>query len=192
MTEGHESIIRRIANSDPQAFRELFNRWSPKVLGFSLKITRSESIAEEIVQDVFERIWQRRKGLESVDNFPAYLFTITRNHALNILKRLAAEEKAKMILADDLRRIQPETEELTIGHDYKGLLNQAIDCLPPQQKLVYNLCHREGMKYSEVAEKLRISHLTVKTHMQHALRSIRSRLAIVAKTMILLLLPGLN
>jgi RNA polymerase sigma-70 factor (ECF subfamily) len=69
---------------------------------------------------------------------------------------------------------QPETEVSIILNYTKELLQAGIELLPPQQKLVYQLCHQEGLKYEEAAEKLNLSPLTVKTHMQHALRFLRS------------------
>ena len=179
-----DAIIRHISESDPRAFRELFDHYSPKVYGFALKITRSESIAEEMVQEVFMKIWQNRRDLRSVEYFPAYLFTVTKNFSLNVLKRLATEEKAKRSFAEDLHVVHSDTEETVIYRDYHNILSRAIDCLPPQQKLVYSLCRGEGLKYEEVAEKLRISRFTVKTHMQQALRNIKSHFTVMAKTIL--------
>jgi RNA polymerase sigma-70 factor (ECF subfamily) len=65
-------------------------------------------------------------------------------------------------------------ETIFLSDDHQQILNRALDQLPPQQKLVYSLCHQQGLKYEEVAFQLKISRLTVKTHMQQALRAIRS------------------
>jgi RNA polymerase sigma-70 factor (ECF subfamily) len=81
-----------------------------------------------------------------------------------------------------------ETEETVIYQDYQNILNQAIDRLPPQQKLVYGLCHGEGLKYEEAAQRLHISRLTVKTHMQQALRTIKSHFSHVIQVCLLIAL----
>ena len=177
-------IICRISESDPRAFRELFDHYAPKVNGFALKITRSESIAEEIVQDVFMKIWQNRSRLRTVEYFPAYLFAITRNLSLNALKRLAIAESANRSYIENMRTSQSDTEETVVYRDYRNILNQAIDGLPPQQKLIYSLCHGEGLKYEEVAQRLHISRLTVKTHMQHALRTIKTHFTMMARILV--------
>jgi RNA polymerase sigma-70 factor (family 1) len=166
--------LSRIVNGDEIAFREIFDLFSPKVYGFAMKLTHSAALSEEIVQDVFVKIWVGRESLENVNYFPSYLYTITRNHTFNILKKLAVEERIKKILIRDLAEEQDESQENTLYQEHHHLLVNAVSQLPPQQRLVYSLCHQQGLKYEEVAEQLNISRLTVKTHMQKALRTIRS------------------
>lgn len=177
------AIIHRISEGDPRAFRELFDHYAPKVNGFAVKITRSETIAEEVVQDVFMKIWQNRNGLRAVEYFPAYLFAITKNVSLNILKRLAAEERANKSYIEGHAN-HTDAEETVAYGEYRHILKQAIDGLPPQQKLVYSLCYDEGLKYEEVAQRLHISRFTVKTHMQHALRTIKSHFRMVTRIVV--------
>ncbi len=170
-------LLEKISKNDTIAFCQLFDLYSPKVNAFAVKLTHNPVIAEEIVQDVFMKIWIKRETLTNVDNISAYLFTIVRNNAFNVLKRIALEEKAKKILAKELPRFHQETEEGIQQQESQQILNQAIDRLPPQQRLVYSLCYQEGLKYEEVAQRLNISRLTVKAHMQHALRNIKSHLS---------------
>lgn len=174
MNAGLNFLIYRISEGDPQAFRKMFEEFSPRVHAFALKLTHSSTTAEEMVQDVFMKIWMNRRSLRDIDHFPAYLYAMTRNLTLNVLKRMALEEKAKRSIAKESHGIHSETAEEIMYSDYHHLLTRAIEGLPPQQKLVYSLCHREGLKYEEVAQKLRISRLTVKAHMQQALRNIKS------------------
>jgi RNA polymerase sigma-70 factor (family 1) len=169
-----QHLLDLIAASDEQAFRHLFDTFSGKVYGFALKITRSKSLSEEIVQDVFMKIWINRESLEAIRSFPAYLFTLTRNHTFNTLKRIAIEQAAKSAIGKKLSHVNHDTEDAINFHESQQRLTQAINNLPPQQRLVYSLCHQEGLKYEEVAERLKISRLTVKTHMREALRSIKS------------------
>ncbi len=165
-------LLRQLSESDHGAFSHLFTQHHQKVYAFALKLTHSEATAEEIVQDVFMKIWINRKSLASVDHFQSYLFTVARHHILNILKRRALEETAKAAFERELPRYH-ETEEPSSLEERQQMLNQAVDHLPPQQRVVYSLCHRKGLKYKEVAQQLNISRLTVKAHMQQALRAIR-------------------
>jgi len=180
--------LKRVCEGDALAFRKLFEQFSPKVYGFALKITHSASAAEEIVQEVFLKIWMNRSELTKVDQFQAYLFTVTKNFALNILKRLAVEEKAKAHFLRQQSVSRCETEEAVILREYQDILKNAIDRLSPQQKVVYSLCHSEGLKYEEAALKLRISRLTVKTHMQQAIRSIKAHVSHIISMMSLICL----
>ncbi|WP_316788298.1 RNA polymerase sigma-70 factor [Pedobacter frigoris] len=169
-----KALLHQVSTGDSRAFSIFFHRYSPKVYTYALKIVKSESLAEEITQEVFVKIWNLGQQLTSIENLDAYLRVITKNHTLKVLRRLALEVRTNKIMADDYRENHNDTEEYIIFKDSEKILNQAIEKLPPQQKLVYHLCHQEGLKYEEAAEKLNISRLTVKTHMQHALRFLRN------------------
>lgn len=179
--------LQRIKNDDEHAFRQLFRKFSSTVYSFSLKLTRSESQAEEIVQEVFLKLWVRRDTLTAIDNFGAYLFTMTRHLALNVLKHKAIEARAKALLAEATPAGHCETEDIVVYRDYEQLLDKAVRHLPPQQQTVYRLCRHEGLQYEEVARRLKISRLTVKTHMQQALRTIRSQFTGIVRISIIFL-----
>lgn len=171
--EDIRSLLELLSQGDEQAFRRIFDAYSSKVYGFALKLTRAQSMAEEIVQDVFMKVWINREAMATVDYFSSYLYTITRNHTFNLMKRVALEAHAKSALGKELSEAHRETEEAFIEKESRQILNQAIDRLPPQQRMVYSLCYQQGLKYEEVAQRLNISRLTVKTHMQQALRNIK-------------------
>ncbi|MEQ7798924.1 RNA polymerase sigma-70 factor [Pedobacter sp. ASV1-7] len=169
-----KSLLHQIALGDAHSFSIIFHRYSPKVYQYALKIIKSESLAEEIAQEVFVKIWKLEGQLIEIKNLDAYLSVLTKNHTLKVLRRMALEFKTSRMRGHDYKEEHNETEEYIIFKDSEKILNQAIEKLPAQQKLVYTLCHQEGLKYEEVAEKLNISKLTVKTHMQHALRFLRN------------------
>lgn len=179
--------MNHVTTGDERAFRQLFQLFSSTVYSFSLKLTRSPVQAEEIVQEVFLKLWIHRERLQRIDNFSAYLFTATKHHAFNVLKHRAIEERAKKILHKEQVDSHCDTEDTVVLRDYQQFLDQAISDLPPQQRLVYRLCHLEGLRYEEVARKLNISSLTVKTHMHQALRTIKSQFADIVRVGILLL-----
>src|SRR5688572_40164 len=130
-----KSLLHKTSIHDKGAFGKIFQSFSGMVYSFSYKLTRSDYLAEEIVQEVFLKVWMHRESLPQIDNFSAYLFTITKNLAFNILKHNLIEEKAKTILSGE-RTDSHVTEETVIYQDYQQLLNKAINHLPPQQKLV--------------------------------------------------------
>lgn len=179
-----KSVVVRVSEGHQGAFKELFDIFSSKVYAFALKLTHSQSAAEEIVQEVFLKIWLNRQALRTVEHFPAWLYSITRNHAFNIIKRTAIEQRVKAQFTKGLREENFETEELIIHRDYQRILNQAIDRLSPQQKMVYSLCYGDGLKYEQAARKLRISKLTVKTHMQQAIKKIKSQLGHIVAALV--------
>ena len=168
----HE-LLAKIAKGDQYAFRFIYNRFSPKVYTHALQMLHSTVEAEEMVQEVFLKLWLMGEEVLDIRNIEAYLGTITRNRSLNVLRRMVLEGKIEKALANDWSEEHDETEEEILMKDIREVLNRAVENLPMQQRQVYTLCQLEGFKYEEAAEHLNLSPLTVQTHMKRALKSVR-------------------
>jgi len=184
-------LLLQVSEGDEAAFSILFKRYGKRVGAFAMRLTRSEVTAQETVQDVFVKIWVRRETLISVDNFDAYLFSIVRNYVYNVLRRQALELQAKSRLQQE-RHPTSDIAEEDINADRRNDLHRAINNLPLQQRRVLELCQIQGLKYQEAARLLNISQLTVKTHMQQALRSIRLQLGRIIISLFCVALHGVQ
>ncbi|WP_207509540.1 RNA polymerase sigma factor [Telluribacter humicola] len=165
-------ILQQVSQGSERAFATLFHYYHQRLGVHIYRITRSEELAEEIVQDVFLKIWLNRELLTDIDNFPVYLYVISKNAALNCLKKVA-NEKSRTIDLDLIpdAAYAPDTSE----EDYRYLLiDEAIDRLPTQQRQVYLLSRHERLPYTEVATRMSISKETVKKYLQIATESISS------------------
>jgi RNA polymerase sigma-70 factor (ECF subfamily) len=169
-----KDLLQRIAAGDQAAFTALFDAYKDRIYTIALRLTDSPLIAEEIVQDVFLRIWVKRETLAAVDHFRAYLFTATRNQVFNILKRLARHHQITAELRTERTAETSDTDFLLLDKEYQAILREAVDQLPPQQVQVYRLMKEQGLKRDQVAEQLSISPQTVKVHLAQAMRSIRA------------------
>ena len=169
-----KALLTQIVQGNETAFRIVFDHYRDALYSFALKVVQHEVIAEEIVQDVFVKIWMNRQGLSAIRNFADFLFIITRNHTLNSLRRLAKEKKLTIAATGQLPMEAISAEATILQRDYDRVLQQAIDRLPPQQKLVFTLSRLQGLSREEIAAQLNISAGTVKAHMKQAIRSIRS------------------
>ncbi|WP_421944693.1 RNA polymerase sigma factor [Pedobacter sp.] len=172
-TSEEKLLIARIASGEERAFNVLFESYRRKVYYVALRITRSETLAEEILHDVFLKIWLH-PGLTEIQDIGRYLQVSTRNITLNVLRSQRKEIQLDDLKANAYEKQHNETEETILFNDTSAVFQQAIGQLTPQQKTIYTLCKEEGLKYEEAAHKLSLSPLTVKTHMQHALRHIRA------------------
>lgn len=168
-------LLSRIALDDEAAFRTIFDRYRRMVYSYARKVCSDEESAEDILLTVFLKIWQHPDPA-SIDNLKAYLQTTTRNIAFNALRSREIEARVYQRLSEINSESHNETEELIWASDVKKLIAEAVDLLPPQQKLVYTLCKEEGLKFEEVAEKLSLSTLTVKTHLKLAIRFLKAYL----------------
>jgi RNA polymerase sigma-70 factor (family 1) len=168
-----KELLIKVADGDQESFRYLFDQYRNKIYSFSMYLTHSEYISEEITQEVFLKIWLTRKQLNGVEYFNAYLKTIASNIASNYLKRLANEKIILQKIAYESEQSSEITENTIIYNEYQAILKEAIQNLPPQQKKVYILSHHEGLKQDDIARSMNLSPYTVKEYMKIALSSIR-------------------
>ncbi len=180
-------ILKDVSRGNEKAFQELFNEWQPRLSAFLFKISKSKETTEEIVSDVFLKIWINRENLENVSNFKAYLFTACKNQAINALKKNLNEIK-------HLKNIERESSinEFILpfeeGIDDKfPLIDAALNTLPERQKQVYILSRFHHLTYEEIAKKLGIGKESVKTHMKLATASITTYLKARIHSLILII-----
>lgn len=181
------AVLLKVAEGDEKAFCALFDQYHQLLASHIMKITRSAELTEEIVQDVFLKIWVSREALTEIRNLRSYLFIVSKNHALNSLKKVARDRANFLdanweLLEKTFTSPEPETS------DYYSLIDEAINHLPPQQKKVYLLSRHERMKYSEIAEELNLSRETVKKYLQLATEAISTRIKAELSKMALLIL----
>jgi len=162
-----------VAGGDQRAFRVLYDFYYDKIYAFALYLLKSDLLAEEVVQETFLKLWKKGDDLNQIMNVESFLIAVTRNRSLDILRRSKLEIKTNQKRAIVWSEGHNDTEESIILNDTRRILQSAIDLLPPQQKLVYQLCQQEGLKYEEAADKLSLSTLTVQSYMKLALRNVR-------------------
>jgi RNA polymerase sigma-70 factor (family 1) len=164
------NLLELIAEGDEKAFRQLVHQYADLLGSHIYRITHSREQTEEIVQDVFLKIWMTRESLSDVRNFRTYLYVISRNHALNALQSLIREktkqkEWQKSVLSVASSDDNLDTERLS-------LLDQAIAQLPAQQQKAWILSRQERMKYHEIAKEMGLTQETVRKYVKLASISI--------------------
>jgi RNA polymerase sigma-70 factor (family 1) len=170
-----DDLIHLISQGNQLAFQKLFELYRNKVYGIAFKLTHSSVIAEEILEDVFMKIWTKRSGLTEINNIGAYLLIITRNDAYRALKKIARDCRLSHKSVDAVGDVGNESINHPLEEkDYKEKLHSVIDRLPKQQRLVFRLIKEEGMKREEVANALHLSPETVKFHLSQAVKTLRT------------------
>ena len=135
---------------------------------------RSAALAEEITHEIFIKIWNNREKLDQVDRPESYILTIAARHTLDHIRRRLNEARMLQRFSAANKEGHNDTEEKMLLRDRTALVQQAVDQLPPQQKLVYRLSRHEGLNYDEIAQQMNISPNTVRNHLVKALHFIRS------------------
>ena len=170
-----ELLLLAAQGSEP-AFTLLFNRYKHKLYSYLLSLTTSPQIAEDIIQDTFLKLWKDRASLKAIDYFNAYLFTMTRNLAINSFKRMARETAILAALQPQQNNPAATVADNLSLKEVEQLLHQTIQSLPPQQKLIYTLSREQGLKHEDIAHQLHLSSSTVRNHIVQALRTIRKKI----------------
>lgn len=166
-------LLEQAALDDEQAFAELFHAYRNKLYSFVYDMTGMASKAEDVVQEVFLRIWQQRTGLGQIDNFNAYIFRMCRNYVIDQLRKAARETvlRSNLLLSED--RAAEDPEDSLLRKEVRQKLQEAIDHLPPQQRRIFLLHRERGWKHQQIADELGLSVSTVQNHLFRALASVR-------------------
>ncbi|MBX2924497.1 MAG: sigma-70 family RNA polymerase sigma factor [Chitinophagaceae bacterium] len=169
--ENESDLLRRTARGEEIAFRLIFEGYRHAVYSYGMYFLKDATLADDIVQNVFMKTWLNRQKLIGVRSFNAWLFVVTKHCIFDALKAQLKEQTA--FNNRGAATLTTETERTILYREYDRLVNEALNHLTPQQKLIYQLNKREGLNPDEIAIKLKISPHTVKTHLGHALRSMR-------------------
>lgn len=167
-----KQLLARISlHEDQAAYRELFILLYPRLKQFAYSILKSNEEAEELVSDLFIRIWQKKKELPAIYAPLLYFYTTARNLALNRLNK----EKRRLRLSSEewlvqMNSIYFDPEKLMLTEEMMRQIKKAINDLPPRCRLIFKLTKEDGLKYREVAELLHLSVKTIEAQMAIALR----------------------
>jgi RNA polymerase sigma-70 factor (family 1) len=164
----------RIAQfEDQKAYEELYVSLYKYLYNFAWSFVKSRQLAEEIVSDVFIKVWQKRKAIETIGNFKVYLYVATKNISLNYLvKNKTLPYSDIQDLSGELISTYSDPEQLLITSDMMQLINTAIAQLPDRCRLIFQLVKEDKMKCREVAEILQISAKTVENQVSIAVKKI--------------------
>lgn len=179
-----QSWLAAISTGDEAAFRCLFDRYRGRIYTYGLRLSENTSLADEVVQDVFLKVWLKRKDLPGIENFSAWLYAIARNRLFDMMKQQAREQETRESVQQEAAPPVNNVELSLLEKEQQVLLRDALAKLSPRQQLIYNLSRNRGMKHEEIAHTLKISRNTVKTHLVHALRVIKDHISPYINTLI--------
>ena len=170
-----EKLMQEIKADNMFAFDTLYKNYSKKLYQFAYSILKSNEESENIVQEVFLKLWENRTRVEKDSSIKSYLFSIAYNSTISLIRKKIKDDQ----FIEYLKSLQEVYEEPEIEFECKELTEKLHDIvyqLPKRQKEVYLLHKEEGLKYKDIAVKLQISVNTVENHMSEALKTIRAKL----------------
>lgn len=169
-------LLEQLKSSNNAAFEKLFLGYYDGLVEYANKYLQDADAAEEIVQELFFNVWQKRSDLDITSSFASYLYRAARNACLNHIKHLKIrqtyQEHGKRVRDEEESRFSDTMEELEL----KQKIDVAVDSLPDARKQIFKMNRYEGLKYREIAEKLDLSMKTVEGQMSKALKYLREHL----------------
>lgn len=154
-------------------FSDLFCQHEPRLYTLAFRLTKSPQVAKDIIQEVFMKLWEQRENIHTITNMQAWLYKVTENKVIDFLRKAAADDRMKHAIWQHLQQIMNEAEQYVAAKEYNVIIQKAIDQLPPQRKLIYQLNKEDGMNYQQIADELQISRHTVKNQLFAAMQSVR-------------------
>jgi len=169
------ALLLSVARDDERAYSMIFHRYRDKIYSIAFKLTDSVQTSEEIVQDVFLKVWLKRATLHEIERFDAWLFIVARNMIYSWLRKSAPPPMIQTEEADGWLPISKDLASNGIEEkELQQLLQKAVNRLSQQQKQVYQLFAEQGLKYDRIAQLMQIAPETVRKHLQCATRNIRA------------------
>jgi RNA polymerase sigma-70 factor (family 1) len=164
-------LLDAVATGDGVAFSRVYDYYQPGVRTYVLRLVKIPELADDLVQEIFIRLWETRKTLPEVKCFSAFLFTIARNHSLNSLKAISRSNQAlpELIRHFQTRRVDDET----LDKEYLQFIQKALTSISPRSREVFRLCREQTMTYEQTAAELGISRNAVKKHMVAVMRKLK-------------------
>jgi RNA polymerase sigma-70 factor (family 1) len=166
------SLAVRLIAGDAQAFDALYFKYYHSVFDNALALLKDRQQAEDIVQEVFLTLWEKRNTIRHLENIGGWLYVISTNKSMNTLRQ-KLRARLRIQTPESMTHIPYVPDNAETYEEQMTALEKAIRTLPPQQRKVFELCKLEGKTYEETARTLDISQNTVKTHMQLAIGKIK-------------------
>ncbi len=169
-------LVQQMQAGSEEAFTTLYKYYSPRLYMNILQMVRDPEMAEELVQELFTRIWLKRTCIGLAENFTGYMYRIAQNLAHDYFRKIKNDrrllEKFRLLAEENYKHI-----EETVGyHESAAILKNAIDHLSPQQRKVYHFVREEGYTYEQAAEIMGISPQTVKEYLVATTKAIRKNM----------------
>ena len=177
VSKSNTELLILLQRDDKVAFYHLYERYSKRLYGFVYRFIKQETDAEEIVQEVFLKIWETRHKIDAYSSFESLLFTIAYNATMSLFrKRLSEKRYVEHIQSLQQLKKAPDLIEEVQFNDLNEKVQSLINKLTPRQQEIYQLSRESGLSHQEIAQKLNISPGTVKKHISNILSYLKANL----------------
>lgn len=179
-------LINLLEDGDPVAYEEIFRRYNRPLYSHAYKKLKNKEEAQDLVQDVFAMLWDKRAELQIANNLAGYLYSSVRNRFYNIIAHKDIQAKYIDSLQNFLDQPYELTDNLIREKEFAAIIDKEIQTLPPRMRLVFEMSRKRHLSYKEIATELKISEETVRDQIKKALKLLRPRLLVIFHLLFLL------
>jgi RNA polymerase sigma-70 factor (family 1) len=169
-------LFTSIAAGHEPSFTKLYHQYYSRIFSTALQYCKIRSLAEDIVQQVFFIVWEKRATLATIENGESWLWTVTRNQTMNLLRKEASKQTYITHIKERFTYEEASPLQELLNKQKGERIEQIINSLTARQQQVYKLSRNEGLTYAEIAKTLELSPDTVKEYMSNALKTMRKML----------------
>ncbi len=172
-----KNLVKRLRNGEKEAFENIYLIYHKQVLGLAIRYLKDHQLAEDAVQDVFSKLWLNRHKLDSEKSIKAFLFTVLKNHVLNMIKMRKRQILRQFEYAEVNKKESKSADQEIIFEDAEVILSEGLNKLPEKKKVVFKMKTFDGYSNNEIADQLGISVHTVKSQFYKANKFIKKFLS---------------
>ncbi|MGF2413155.1 RNA polymerase sigma-70 factor [Ferruginibacter sp.] len=172
----NEAIVALLAKRDESAFEQVFKLYFKNLHAYACVMLKEDDFAEEIVQQVFLKLWERTENITISSSVAAYLYRAVHNECLNYLKHQKVKAAHRLHVAYSMKQVSTSAFQTLQAKELEKKLHCILNELPEQCRTIFQMSRFEELKYREIADQLRISVKTVENQMGKALRILREQL----------------
>ncbi|UYQ94139.1 RNA polymerase sigma-70 factor [Chitinophaga horti] len=178
LPHSESTLLRLLAGGDQHAYQLLFERYWDPIYSTALILTKSPSLAEDVAQDVFTMLWEKRASMAAVEKLENFLFIAARNTIYTRLRKLSSGKAYRDYLLQTFRETEGAgVDEQAEFRELEQRVMHVIQQLPPQQQKAFKLSRFEGMRHEEIAVAMGLSRVTIKSYIVQAIATLRKALA---------------
>mgnify|MGYP001070726247 CR=1 FL=1 len=171
---GEKSLVIALGEGSEDAFTKIYHAYFRKIYSRIFFLVKDEEQTDELVQELFLKLWTRRAKLDASKSIQAYLFTVAQNLVYDHFRKIAANRRLCHELSLQMSEVYWHTDQLVEEKEQNTVLTRAIESLSPQRKKTFELCKLEGYSYQKASEVLGISHATINTHITHSFKILKN------------------
>lgn len=169
-------LIDLLKSGDQTAYTQIYDRYQGLLFVYACKITKDEDEAEDIVQEVFFYLWDKRRTILFKTSLPAYLYSAVRYKYFNLLDHKKVRANYADSLQEFIEKGDVQADHVIREKELTRLIEKEISLLPPKMREIFELSRKEHLSHKEIAEKLNLSEKTVKNQINNALKELRVKL----------------